>query len=314
MGTLVRLELFKLRKRWLPWILLTVMAAFLAMGQFGMLAAYQSTKSAPPPPAEETPDFLPQEQREEMIKQQQAGHQQFLDRMAETLTYPRALEGIFGISQSVGGILLVILTASVVGGEYAWGTVRVALARGIGRRNYLTAKLIAVMLLSLLGLLIALFLGSIFAGITTRLIEGGIDWSFLSLSLAGKLLAMIGRTWFVLLVPISMTAMVVVLTRSSAAATGVGIAYGLLETIVIVILAQITGWGETLRSYTIGYNVNSIIALNSLGGEPLRVGINLGNFPTQEPSLLNSGGILAGYLLAFLLAMFYSFQKRDITA
>lgn len=317
---LVRLELFKIRKRWMPWVLLIVMVAFLALGQFGMFAGYQSLKAAPLPESEPPPFFLPPEQREEILRHQEEAvrrqeefRKRSLDRMAQVLTFPRALESPFGMGQSVGGILLIILAASVIGGEYAWGTVRSSIVRGVGRCSYLVAKLTALVLLALLGLLIVFALGAVFAGVTSYLVEGRIDWGFLSLGLAGRLLAMVGRTWFVLLVPILMAGMVAVLTRSSAVAIGVGIAYPLLEAIVIAILAQIAGWGETVRLYTIGYNINSLMLLNSLGEEPIRVGINLGIFPAEEPSLLKSGGILLGYLLAFLLAMFYSFRRRDLT-
>src|SRR5207247_4332322 len=47
------------------------------------------------------------------------------------------------------GIFLLVLTAFVIGLEYQLGTIRILLARGVGRLQLLTAKLLAVVIIAL---------------------------------------------------------------------------------------------------------------------------------------------------------------------
>ena len=295
MARLILTEIFKVRKRWMPYILLGLLIAFLALAQFGMYAAYRSTES----------------EIENMGPQQQEGFQ----RMATILVLPRATEGIFAITQSMGAFLLVVLAGSVIGAEYAWGTVRTNIMRGMGRSKYLLSKLIAILLLTLMGLVIAFIFGFIFSIGTTLLIDGTIDWGFLGGLYIPRVLAMFGRTWFVLAIPISMTAMVAILARSSAVAIGVGIAYPIAEGIIVGILAGVTGWGETLQEYTIGYNMSAVMALNALEEGYSNVGVHFGDSPGETfPAFWRTASLLAAYGLAFLVVAFYSFRKRDLTA
>ena len=298
MVRLVAAELFKVRKRWMPWILLGIMIAVMAVAQFGMYAAYRSMGDR----VQESP--VPRAQRQEAI-----------EGLETVLALPRATEGIFSIAQSMGAFLLVVLAASIVGAEYTWGTVRTNVMRGMGRSRYLLSKLMTVLLLTLAGLAVTFAVGFVFAIGTTLLIDGGIDWGFFDGLFIPRVLAMFGRTWFVLAVPISMTVMVAVLTRSSAVAIGVGIAYPIVESIVAGILAGITGWGETFQQYTIGYNITSVMALNSMGETFTSAGVNLGNAPGGDvPAFWRTASLLIGFGLAFLAVAFYSFRKRDLTA
>ncbi len=299
MPRLVLTELFKVRKRWMPYILLGILIALMALAQFGMYAAYRSMEGRL---EEERP--MPRAQRQEAIEE-----------LGTILTLPRATEGIFSIAQSMGAFLLVVLAGSIVGAEYAWGTVRTNIIRGMGRNKYLLSKLATILLLTLAGLVVAFIFGFIFTIITTLLINGSIDWGFLGGLYIPHVLAMFGRTWFVLAVPISMTAMVAVLTRSSAAAIGVGIAYPIAEGIIVGILAGVTGWGEVVQEYSIGYNMTTVMAYNALGERFTNVGISFGNLPDEAiPSFWRAASLLVGYALAFLAIAFYSFRKRDLTA
>src|SRR5439155_1378746 len=60
------------------------------------------------------------------------------------------------IVQTLALILIAILTASAIGIDYGAGTLRSALTQGIGRWPYLTAKIITLAIIALLGLVVAL--------------------------------------------------------------------------------------------------------------------------------------------------------------
>lgn len=296
MVRLVFVEVFKLRKRWMLWILLGVLIAFLALLQFGTYLGYRAVEHA-------SVDQIPRPEREVGLRQ-----------MRQALILPRSIEFTFGMAQGVGSVLLVILAASVVGAEYAWGTVRTTLIRGVDRTSYLLSKLIAVLLMALAGLVVAFFVGVVFTLITTALLGASTDWGFLSGAFVLKLLAMFGRTWFVLSIPVFLAVMVSVLTRSSAFGLGIGIAYSILEAIVVAILRGISGWGEAVQLYTIGYNSDAVMAWNSLGGEALDVGFHLGNGGDTLVNFWKALGLLAAYGAFFLAVTFYTFKKRDVSA
>jgi ABC-type transport system involved in multi-copper enzyme maturation permease subunit len=297
MVRLILTELFKVRKRWMPYILLGIMIALMALAQFGMYAAYRSMESS----IEESP--MPRAQEQEVIVE-----------LRTISTLPQTTEVIFSLTESMGAFLLVVLAGSVIGAEYAWGTVRTNIMRGMGRSNYLLSKLIAILLLTLMGLVIAFIFGFIFAIITT-LLEGAMDWGFLGGLYIPRVLAMFGRTWFVLAIPIAMTAMVAILARSSAVAIGVGIAYPIAESIIVSILAAVAGWGETVREYSIGYNMSAVMSFNAIGESYSNVGINFSGSPAETyPAFWRAGVLLAAYGLAFLVVAFYSFRKRDLTS
>ncbi|MDQ2887475.1 MAG: ABC transporter permease [Chloroflexota bacterium] len=73
------------------------------------------------------------------------------------------------------GFFLIILTACVFGREYQLGTIRVLLARGIGRLQLLYAKLLAVVLVALFALLVCLVLTALLQGMQMLILAGNFD-------------------------------------------------------------------------------------------------------------------------------------------
>ena len=60
---------------------------------------------------------------------------------------PNSVSSAIGFAQTIGIVLIMILAASSMGGEYGWGTLRAALTRGIRRWQLLGAKALSVLLL-----------------------------------------------------------------------------------------------------------------------------------------------------------------------
>ncbi len=69
----------------------------------------------------------------------------------------RAQSGL-AILRAFGGIFLIILTARVIGLEYQLGTIRILLARGVGRLQLLLVKLLTIVLVALLILVVGVLL------------------------------------------------------------------------------------------------------------------------------------------------------------
>ena len=130
-------ELLKLRKRWLPYVLLLPLVALLALQTF---AAYFAGWRG--------------------------------ERDVEALraaVLPWSLPGLLDLTQYFGAILVAVLAASAVGTEHGWGTVRQALIRGQTRSQYLTTKLLGIAVLGGIGFLLAFGTGLGFSAIVTAL-------------------------------------------------------------------------------------------------------------------------------------------------
>lgn len=92
------------------------------------------------------------------------------------LGLPVAIPFAFLLISSFGIVLAIILTASSVGNEYNWHTIRTALISSESRFKFLTAKLVSLGILILIGMLIGILTGFIMGLITTGL--GGYIYNF----------------------------------------------------------------------------------------------------------------------------------------
>jgi ABC-2 type transport system permease protein len=171
------------------------------------------------------------------------------------------------IFDSGSGILLLIVTARLVGMEYSGGTIRVLLARGAGRLRLLMAKLTAMALLGVL--LLAGFLALVF--VTTYFTVVGWEGGFSRIS------SLPGTAWTDLgiLVLIALTSMgVCILLGATAAVLGRSVAFGIgaaialfpidnLGTFIMPLLNALTGWHVWLdiSTFLLGPNLNALPVL-----------------------------------------------------
>ena len=176
---LIRWELFKVRKRWMPWILLGIVVAITQLGLWGNYLAYhnESIHSFPSSAnfyssstrtedgivsieltcadvregrVAEKLEALPEDFRQRRLDDIQ-GFSESCDVSAlreesrESFVLPSSIvHGIRG-THMIGVFLVMILAASVPGAEYGWGTLRNALSRGIGRWQLLASKFLTLL-------------------------------------------------------------------------------------------------------------------------------------------------------------------------
>lgn len=163
-----------------------------------------------------------------------------------------------------GGIYILMLTALLVGIEYQNGTIRVLLARGVGRLHLLSAKLLALAVVAL-GLIIGgvLLNALLFVGTVLALVH---NLSVMS-ALTG---ALWNQAWlYALTVAISMgtsillAAAATVLGRSLAFGLGLAIAWfpvDNLSTILLLLANRFTNNDFWLKisAYLLGPNLNAM--------------------------------------------------------
>ena len=272
---LTRWEWYKLRRRWMPWIMLGVL---LVVSQLFVWVSYSVNRS------------------------EQSGD------VYANFTLPGSIPNVLGLAHSIGVILILILTASVLGTEYRWRTIRSILARGTGRWQYLTSKVVLLILLAGGALLIVMAVTTVSSLIAGALAGDAPAGSSASARWIDVPIAF-GKAWFAFLPYIALAAFFTVLTTSSAAGMAISLVYYYAESIVAAIFLNFLTWFETAASYMLGRNVTAWM--------------KSGDDVVINPLIRASFGTFPGALHAFLVLVFYIvalgglaiwlFRRRDLT-
>jgi len=199
------------------------------------------------------------------------------------VTFPLAYQLILGFIVGLGGLFAVTYGAAVAGGEWSWGTLKMAVARGESRSRYMlltfgavAAYLVAGLLFSFLIGVAAAFIGANVAGVPT---DGISDTDAL-----GRLPEQFGRGWFAMAEQGAIGFAVATLARSQLAGIGVGIAFYFGEAFAGIFLPDIVRY--------LPFNVASSAV--GLGGG----GFGAGPDPlAQETAMLLVGAWLIGSLV-----------------
>jgi ABC-2 type transport system permease protein len=271
--TVARWEWFKLRRRWLPWILLAILVLFSQLGPWGGFFAYRNLgmQTAGPSP---------------------------LAGLRGAFTLPGSIDAALAPVQLIGPVLLAVLAASVIAAEYGFGTLRPIVARGTPRWAVLGGKLVMILAAALAALIVvagvtalsSALAGSL-AGPATGL--GGAGWADAALALA--------RTWTSFVPYLALVGAATVLTRSTSAGMGIGLGYPLAEPILTGLLPLLDDWFRTAAAYM---PMRVISAWTGRSGPFPLAQSSLG---TGEIAAL-----LALYTVTFTAAAFWLFQRRDI--
>lgn len=278
-------ELLKVRKRWLPYVLFLVMVIGVAAHIWLLGYATWADRN------NEFDVFF----RTETLR---------------TFVLPHALPALLQSGQFWGSILVGILTASVVGTEYSWGTARQAILRGQTRSEYLTIKLIGLMILASVGLLAALGIGILFSLMASSIAgeETGGSISF------GTAILMVLRAGYSIL-PYGLLAFALTtVSRSTTLGVAGSVVFVFLEAIMIAVFSAIgTPWSETTRAFLPGHNVAAILSANRIDeGLFFSLAPIERLLPVSLPDPTVAALVLALYCFVFLAISYWVFQRRDL--
>ena len=226
---LTRWEWFKLRRRWVPWILLGFVLIieqllFWLVATLSDDVSYQSTS----------------------------------ENIANGL----------GFSAFFGPFIAVILAAVVIGGEYGWGTLRPVLSKGAGRWQLLASK-VAVVVLVTAGILIILCITVTVSGFIAEAILTAPETteSYGDIS-ALNLLALFGRMLYAFVPYIALALFLVVLTTSNGVGIALSMGYYIAETIILVPILANFSWSDQVLAYLLGPNVSAWQSVPGNEGNP----------------------------------------------
>jgi len=350
-ANLVRWEWFKLRRRWMPWILLAVLLLFSQLLMWGHFFAYRSMVGSELDQSSFQAGFVGPDGREMVVSfncaDVLAGHvadlppgadprfiedinqnveelradceraaarrQEELQELRAGFILPGSITRGLTVAQGIGLILFSILTVSTLGTEYGWGTLRSVLVRGTGRWQYLTAKLALLALLAV-GALGVVALVTVLGSLVAGAVAPEDAGSGNGAASWSEGAITFGRAWFALLPYVALAGFATVLTRSSAAGMAAALGYFFVEQIGVAILIGLFDWFQTVADYILGRNITAWM-LGSQSGGMGDVGgatFGMGIRIGEYPGELHAFLVLLAYILVLGGLGFWLFQRRDV--
>ena len=339
MAHLMRLtvwEWHKLRRRWLPWVLLGIVVVLMQAAVWGAYVVHRTEPFSPqysfaisendetifeaeltckdvrgdriPAGVEELPD----KHREgalasvEEFRQTCEGYEEVREFTSNALLLPNSILLAFTLLEGTLFILVSIMAAAALGGEYGWGTLRTVLTKGTGRWQFMTAKITALLLTALTGLIVAaatVALSSLAIGVfglEGESLQSSTPWLDVPIK--------IGTLLYSFLPYVMLALLATALASSTALGITAFVVYYVTETTASPILNNLE-WFQRVSEYLLSPNVAAV--LQASYGE-VSVSIN-GSGDAAQPDLLHAFLVLAGYTLVFGVLTFWLFQRRDIT-
>jgi ABC-type transport system involved in multi-copper enzyme maturation permease subunit len=217
----------------------------------------------------------------------------------------------FGGGNSLGGLLVIVLIGAATAQEYTWRTMHLWLSRGIPRPVLMGAKIVALLLPIFLFVVTPLIIGGGLTAIFTLQIDKSlpfdqINWWQLALSVL--------RTAYTLLPYATMTFMLAIVTRSTAAAIGIGLAYSLLvESIASTVFPLLGGVFAKIVVYLPGSLAEGVLKLNETArfGQMVVAGDGMSTVKYLTPVPAAIG--IAVWTILFVGLAVWSFQRQDMS-
>ena len=314
---LTAMELYKIRRRLmskalLGFGLLFMIGVFFLFGLFAWSDANRATSSF------QLPICSPNIQGDFCAKQPltqtqlEQAKQRHVMNDSNNLTLPGSLDNVGFILFNFLGILAMVLMGTIVGGEYSLGTVRLMFTRGPTRLQFLFAKIGAIAVCIVIGVVVLTIVG-VLAGLVFNIVSGiAPTYGFFTSSWFGHMLLYIlfmMLTWFVYSI-VALTFGVI------GRATVVGIVGALvwffvepiLTRIIYLVTQSMTGqvhdFVNAIPDYFIYNNVGTLIQ----NQKHILFGSDPGTL-----SDAHAWTVLAVYLVVFLVVSCIVTVWRDVT-
>ena len=209
---------------------------------------------------------------------------------------PQGLVSVIGQARSIIIAIALILVSADLAAEWTQGTLRNLLVREPHRLRWLAGKMLAVVLFVLLSMLLTLVISSAFILVLAQG-QGIQTAAWTSVEGQRTFLAFFGNEVLCLIGVSALGMLIAVLTRSVAAAVGIGLAYILvLEGIIAMVAPEVSQWFP-------GRVFNTIV-----GATVPIVGPN----PPQGYLAALLASVL--WMVGFIVVSAYVFPRQDINA
>ena len=286
---LLRSELYRLVRRWMPWIMLGLIVVIAFVFYFLIWASVNAQLQAVKSGALPAP----------------AGGTAQLDEALRQIAPDRVAQFGVGVVAGLGSVMLIVFAASQVGTEFGWGTFRTLLAHGASRSGFLVAKAVSLVLYAVVFMIVGT-IAAIAASYAVSAVAGIPAGSGVDLAEVARVAVKSGYTFL----PYMALALAIAVWSKSA---GAGIATGLVvyfaEGIVAGILvslnkdyAQIVNWGLSRNASALTRTVSGQTGPTSQD-------------PTAStlPDPTQAAIVLAVYMVIFLGLAYWRLRSRDVT-
>lgn len=275
MNTALKSELFRLRRRPQAWIMPVLSIAFIAFFYAILYLVYQF------------------------------GSEDDRPGLRETIEVGNFFENGMQIFGFFGGILIVIVTASLIGSEYSWNTLRPLVARAQSRVGLLSAKWIVVLLYTVFMVIVGIIGSIVLAAIFSAFTEGGMA----SLPDGFWMDVVIGTgRWIVASLPYAVIGFAAaLLARSNAAGIAIGIGISFVEPLIFPLLTFVSDAFDTVQQYGIAWNVQQLVSISTQPEDSSLESVS-------ASQVWESTAVLTVYMIAIVAATYIVFKRRDITS
>jgi ABC-2 type transport system permease protein len=260
---LLRSELFRLRKRPQSWILLGIAFLLTTLVYAGFVVGARLTSG-----------------------------EDSLD-LSEVLTFPQLEE--FGLSIALGffgSVMVIIIAAGMMGNEYSWNTLRPLVARARSRSGLLTAKLLTLLIYSVLFIAALTAMTALLSLVGSAL--AGVDAQF-SMDLLGDAFIFGGKIAYVNLPYLAFAFLLATVARSNAAGIAGALGLSFIEQPILQLLTLASDVFETVQEYGLTHNLNVIAGFTDGDAMPAAI-------------------ILAVYTAIFVGLSYWVFLRRDVVS
>lgn len=206
-----------------------------------------------------------------------------------------------------------VLGGSWAGNEYGWGTIRAVLTRRPQRITHALSALVILIIGVLIGIIAIVVVGTV-ASVTISAVTGASLWTsglftgdFLATFLKGILTA-----WYVSSFYLLLAYAAAVVARSPAVGIGFGIGSTLAEVVLMRLLGALGGvWNTIAQHFPFVYSANMITQV--VHGSLIQ-GTNLARVEPGTPDVGSSLIALTIYAVVLVIAMLAAVRFRDVTA
>ena len=290
----LRSEFYRLRRRWMPWVLLAIIVvaafAFYELIYFSINTQLQMLRSGNLPPTVGGPE----------------GARATIAEMESTLqqvTPSHIPEFGIAIIAGIGAVILIVFAASHMGTDYGWGTLRTLLASGESRTQFLVTKLgstaIFAAIFTIAGVVAVIgasYLVSSQAGFDTS----GIDIGLIAVATL--------KTGYCFMPYLALAALIALVSRSSGAGIAAGLVIYFAESIAMQVLISFNKDYATIANLGISRNTQSLsrltVNVGGQGGTP-----QIPALPDQTQAAI----VIAVWTALFIAIAFWRLRTRDVT-
>ena len=219
---------------------------------------------------------------------------------------PASIANGLSAAAFMGIVLTMVLAASVMGTEYSWGTLRTSLVSGVSRRKFLASKVVTLLSVAAGGLLVT----------ALALVLTSLLFTFLTRHVGGgwadtgdwaTVFVMFGKVFFGIVPYLMLAVFIAVLTSSTGMGIGVAMGYYMIEAIVTGLLVSSFDWFEPVSNFILGPNVAAWLSHDDV------IQVTLGIRADGDLGTMHYFSVILAYTAALGAAAFWRFERKDVT-